>query len=75
MAAAIAPNVIILKVWPVAYNTIKVSNSVTGIVIKMTRLAFKERRKIIATKMARANPIHKLSVTLLTDSFTKSDCT
>jgi hypothetical protein len=35
-------------------------------------LAFRERRKIMATMMARASPIQRLSVTLFTDVFTKS---
>ncbi|HNY15651.1 MAG TPA: hypothetical protein PKI12_08915, partial [Bacteroidales bacterium] len=50
IAAAIAPNVIIFRVCPVAYKTINVKRSVTGIVIKIVKLAFIERRKRIATK-------------------------
>ena len=48
---------------------------VTGIVIKIVALAFNDRKKMMATTMAKANPIHKLSVTLFTESFTKSACT
>jgi len=56
---------------PVAYSTIKVRNRVTGILTKITLLALKERRKITLQKMASARPAHKLSVTLLMESFTK----
>ena len=37
-------------------------------------LAFIERRKMIATIIASSKPIHKQSVTLLIESFTKSAC-
>ena len=43
-----------------------------GIVINITELDFKERKNKIATKIAKPNPIHKLSVTLLIESCTKS---
>ena len=72
IAAAKAPNVIILKVCPNAYNKISVKPNIIGIVIKMTVLDFKERKNKMATNMANPNPIHKLSVTLLMESCTNS---
>ncbi len=72
IAAAIAPSVIMLKVYPMAYRTISVRQIVTGMVIRIVRLAFSDRRNITATKMASASPIQRLSVTLFTEVFTKS---
>ena len=70
--AAIAPRVIIFKVYPIEYRTRIVSIRVIGMVIKMLRLALAERKNKIATKIARARPIQRLSVTLRTASLTKS---
>ena len=75
MDAAIAPSVIIFNVYPIAYKTISVAPSVTGIMSKIVALALKERRKIMATIMANKSPTHRLSVTLFTEVFTKSACT
>jgi hypothetical protein len=44
-------------------------------VISIVVLAFNERKKIIATIIARHSPNHKLSDTLLIEVFTKSACT
>ena len=71
IAAAMAPMVIIFNVCPKTYNTEIVKHNVNGIVIRTTELAFKERRKIITTTNANSNPIQRLSVTLLIESFTK----
>ena len=59
---------------PVKYKTINVNPKVTGIIIKIVALALTDFRKKIATIMAKNNPISKLSVTLLTASFTKLAC-
>jgi hypothetical protein len=64
----------ILNVYPTEYSIINVRLSVIGIVMSMVALAFKERRKIMATTRAKARPIQRLSVTLRMESFTKSAC-
>ena len=53
------------------YSTIRVKHIVTGIVIRIVVLALSERKKIMATIMASPKPIHRLSVTLFTEVFTK----
>lgn len=69
-----APNVMILKVCPVKYNTSNVNERVTGIVIKIVALAFADFKNNTATIIAKNNPMNRLSDTLFTASLTKFAC-
>ena len=70
IAAAIAPKVIMFRLYPMLESTVMVSNNVMGIVINMVVLALRERKNKKATTIA--NNIQMLSFTLLMVRLTKS---